>query len=128
MYDGCPIPPLHVQWIQHCSERVSTWEDFYMKGLQIGTRGQITCLCHILPAICPLYEGIKIGSCGPLLAGPVCSQLSFFAFFLCVRFVGGRNFSGLFCCDSVILLITDMKLPVNHFPFPRAGLQLDDEA
>ncbi|KAI5649121.1 hypothetical protein M9H77_35126 [Catharanthus roseus] len=35
------------------------------------------------------------------------------------RLVGGRDFSGLFCRDPAILLITDMKLPVNPFPLPR---------
>ncbi|KAI5681576.1 hypothetical protein M9H77_02804 [Catharanthus roseus] len=29
MHDGCSIPPLHMQWIHHRSERVSTWADFY---------------------------------------------------------------------------------------------------
>ncbi|KAI5677557.1 hypothetical protein M9H77_08507 [Catharanthus roseus] len=29
MHDGCPIPPLHVQWIHHRTEQVSNWADSY---------------------------------------------------------------------------------------------------
>ncbi|KAI5667699.1 hypothetical protein M9H77_17552 [Catharanthus roseus] len=29
MHDGYPIPPLHVQWIHHHSDRVSNWADAY---------------------------------------------------------------------------------------------------
>ncbi|KAI5663734.1 hypothetical protein M9H77_23057 [Catharanthus roseus] len=44
------------------------------------------------------------------------------------RLVEGRDFSGLFCRDPVILLITDMKLSANPFPLPEAGLWPEDEA
>ncbi|KAI5657333.1 hypothetical protein M9H77_26126 [Catharanthus roseus] len=33
MHDGCPIPPLHVQWIYHCTERVSNWADSYQERI-----------------------------------------------------------------------------------------------
>ncbi|KAI5675374.1 hypothetical protein M9H77_06324 [Catharanthus roseus] len=31
--DGCPIPPLHVQWIHHRTERVSNWADSYQNRI-----------------------------------------------------------------------------------------------
>ncbi|KAI5649554.1 hypothetical protein M9H77_35559 [Catharanthus roseus] len=39
MYDGYPIPPLHMQWVYRRGDRVSSWADAYHIGLQIGTRG-----------------------------------------------------------------------------------------
>ncbi|KAI5657672.1 hypothetical protein M9H77_26465 [Catharanthus roseus] len=29
MHDRCPMPPLHLQWVHHCSDRVSSWADTY---------------------------------------------------------------------------------------------------
>ncbi|KAI5656547.1 hypothetical protein M9H77_25340 [Catharanthus roseus] len=36
MHDGCPTPPLHVQWIHYRSERVIILADCYYDRLQIG--------------------------------------------------------------------------------------------
>ncbi|KAI5672262.1 hypothetical protein M9H77_12626 [Catharanthus roseus] len=33
MHDGYLIPPLHVQWIHHCTERVSNWADSYQERI-----------------------------------------------------------------------------------------------
>ncbi|KAI5649010.1 hypothetical protein M9H77_35015 [Catharanthus roseus] len=33
MHDECLIPPLHVQWIYHRSERVCNWADLYYKRI-----------------------------------------------------------------------------------------------
>ncbi|KAI5664739.1 hypothetical protein M9H77_24062 [Catharanthus roseus] len=103
----------------HLSIKADSKEEFGCWNMQ-----DLKCDSPISPANCTTAESLGVqpsgttGSCGHLSTGHVYSQPSFFYFFLCIGLVGGRDFSGLFCRDPAIILITDMKLLLNPFPLP----------